>query len=86
MDNKISFTNEDGETTEFFVIEQTKLADVNYLLVSEDGGDDVEAFILKDVSSENDPESVYEFVEDDEEFEAVADVFATLLEDEADII
>lgn len=86
MDNKILFTSDDGETTEFFIIEQTKLADVNYLLVSEDDGDDVDAFILKDVSSENDPESVYEFVEDDQEFSAVADVFAALLEDEADLI
>lgn len=81
---KIKFTPE-GETNEveFFVIEQTRLGGINYILVtdSDDDEEEGEAFILKDLSKEEDTEAVYEFVEDDHELNAVADVFANLLED-----
>lgn len=85
-ENKIRFINEDGQTEEFFVIEQTKLGDFNYLLVTEKDEDDAEAYILKDVSEEGSADSVYEFVEDDTELDALADIFAELLDGEADII
>ena len=63
-------------------MEETKLNDVNYLLVCESLEKETEAFILKDTSSPEDEEAVYIFVEDDTELEAVADIFAELLEDE----
>jgi len=81
-DNKIIFTDEDGTKEEFYVVEETKLNDVNYLLVCESLEKETEAFILKDTSSPEDEEAVYVFVEDDTELEAVADIFAELLEDE----
>ncbi|MBR3309410.1 MAG: DUF1292 domain-containing protein [Lachnospiraceae bacterium] len=81
-DNKIIFKDEDGTTEEFYVVEETKLNDVNYLLVCESLEKETEAFILKDTSSPEDEEAVYVFVEDDTELEAVADIFAELLEDE----
>ncbi len=81
-DNKIIFTDEDGTKEEFYVVEETKLNDVNYLLVCESQEKETEAFILKDTSSPEDEEAVYVFVEDDTELEAVADIFAELLEDE----
>ena len=81
-DNKIIFTDEDGTKEEFYVVEETKLNDVNYILVCESLEKETEAFILKDTSSPEDEEAVYVFVEDDTELEAVADIFAELLEDE----
>ncbi len=79
---KLVFTGEDGEEEEFYVIDETKVNDVNYLLVCESMEDETDAYILKDISSPEDEESVYRFVEDDVELEAVADIFAQLLEDE----
>ena len=79
---KIVLTGEDGEEEEFYVIDETKVNDVNYLLVCESLEDETEAYILKDISSPEDEEALYRFVEDDVELEAVADIFAQLLEDE----
>ncbi len=81
-DNKIVFINEDGETDEFYVVEETQINGVKYLLVCESMEEETDAFILKDLSAPEDTEAVYEFVEDDDELEAVADIFAELLDDE----
>ena len=42
---------------------------------------DGDAMILKDLSSEQETEALYEFVESDEELEAVAQVFSNILDD-----
>ncbi|MCQ2512595.1 MAG: DUF1292 domain-containing protein [Lachnospiraceae bacterium] len=81
-ENKIIFTNEDGEKDEFYVVEETMLNNVKYLLVCDSMEDETDAFILKDLSAPEDTEAVYEFVEDDNELEALADIFAELLDDE----
>lgn len=87
MENKIKFTDEDGIEVEFTVVEQTKINGKNYLLVAEDDDSDEEetiAYILKDVSGEQDAEAVYEMVEDDMELDSVSKIFEELLgEDEA---
>ena len=81
-DNKICLEAEDGTIDEFYVIDETKVNDVNYLLVCESMEDVTDAYILKDLSKAQDEESVYRFVEDDTERKVVADIFAQLLEDE----
>ena len=68
---KITFTPEDGETVEFYVLEQTKIGGVDYLLVADSADDDGEALILCDISAPEDSEAVYEIVEDDEKLNAV---------------
>ena len=79
---KIKFTFEDtSETVEFFVLEQTKINGAVYILVTDSGEDDAECLILKDMSSAEDADSVYEVVEDDTELLAVSKVFEELLED-----
>lgn len=79
---KIKFTFEDtGEAEEFFVLEQTKINENVYILVTDSEEDDAECMILKDTSFPDDKESVYEIVDDDRELMAVADVFEELLED-----
>ena len=49
---KISFTHkETGETVDFYVLEETRLNGVDYILVTDSQEDDGEALILKDLSS-----------------------------------
>ena len=81
-DNKIIITGEDGETKEFFVEEETRLNNTSYLLVCDSMEEETQAYIMKDVSTPEDIESIYEFVVDDAELKAVAGIFSELLEDE----
>lgn len=79
---KITFTFEgEDQAVEFFVLEQTKLGGVTYILVTDSEEDDAECLILKDSSKVEEDESVYEVVEDDTELLAVSKVFEELLED-----
>ncbi len=81
---KITFTPEEGGAVDFYVLEQTMIGGVNYLLVT-DSEENGEALILCDVSAPEDPEAVYEIVEDDERLSAVVDVFENMMDD-VDII
>ena len=69
------------ETVEFFVLEQTRINGMNYILVTEEEDGDCDAFILKDVSAENEAEANYEMVEEEEELEYMSKIFASILED-----
>lgn len=81
--NKVTFISEDNEETDFFVVEQTKLNGYTYLLVTDAEEDDEEgmAYILKDMSREEDESALYAFVEDEEELNLVAKIFEELLDD-----
>lgn len=85
MSEKIKFTDNDTkEEIEFTVIEETRVNNTNYLLVTEelDGDEDEEvAYILKDLSTSEDKEASYIIVEDDEEIEYISKIFSELLED-----
>lgn len=75
-----------GETVEFYVIGQTCINCVNYLLVADSLEDEAQALILKEVAEDGDETEVaYELVEDVEELDAIAGVFEQLLEDEYEI-
>jgi hypothetical protein len=78
---KITFCPDGEEPVEFFVLEQTRISGVNYILVTDFEEGDGEALILKDMSKEDEPDSVYAIVDDDTELKAVAGVFEDLLED-----
>lgn len=80
---KIKFIPDgENEAVEFFIIEQTRLRGMNYLLVTEsdDETEEAEAYILRDMSLDTDTEAVYEFVDDDEELDAVSELFEKLLD------
>ena len=82
---QIIFNSEDGEELSFFVIEETTIGGIRYLLVSDEDPqtpteEEKDATILKCVSS-GDEEDVYEFVEDDDEWDAVLPVFEELMDD-----
>ena len=79
---KIKFTFEDTkEEVEFFVLEQTRVSGKNYILVTDSEEDEAECLILKDMSTAEDTESLYEIVEDEVELSAVLKIFEELLED-----
>ncbi|WP_461810811.1 DUF1292 domain-containing protein [Faecalimonas sp.] len=79
---KIQFMFGEGtESVDFFVLEETKVNGVSYILVTDSEEDDAECMILKDTSKPEDSESVYELVEDDTELEVVLKIFEELLED-----
>ncbi len=80
---KITFMPEGDEAVDFYVLEQTTIGGVNYILVtdSEDEDEDGQAYILKDISETDGEERVYVMVEDDAEFDAVAGVFDNMLDD-----
>lgn len=83
--DKITITAEDNEQIELFVIEQTRVNGIDYLLVAETEEEDAEAYILKDVSDSKDTEAAYEFVEDDDELSALAGIFSELIDDDTDL-
>ena len=79
---KIKFMSEEiHEEVEFFVLEQTMVNGVSYILVTDSEDDDAECLILKDTSAAQSAESIYEIVEDDVELTAISKVFEELLED-----
>ena len=84
MSEKIKFVdNETEEKVEFTVLEQTRINNVNYLLVSEgetEQGEEI-VYILKDLSEDTEAEARYQMVEDDNEMDYVTKIFAELLED-----
>ena len=78
---KIIFTDpESKEELEVYVLEQTCINGVTYLLVTEEEVEDSIAYILKEIQTENE-EVIYAMVEEDVELEAISKVFAEMLED-----
>ncbi len=79
--DKITFHTDGEEPVDFFVLEQTRIGGVNYILVTDREEGDSEALILKDMSKDGEEESVFSIVSDDEELSAVADVFQNMMDD-----
>ena len=77
---KITF-NFDDETVDFYVLEQTRIGGVNYILVTDTEEGDGDALILKDLSEDGEEEAQFVIVDDDEELDAVAGVFENMLDD-----
>ena len=72
----------DTDEVEFYVIEQTRINVVNYILVADSMEDEAEALILKETVNEDDAEDVfYSEIEDDRELEAISRVFSEILDD-----
>ena len=82
---QIILTADSGDELKVFVLEETQLSGIKYLLVCDSDSDDEDsnAFILKEVADEN-SDVVYEILEDDVEFDAVAKLFEELIGDETD--
>lgn len=78
---KITFCPDGEDPVDFFVLEQTRIGGINYILVTDFEDGDGEALILKDLSQDGEEESVYAIVSEDEELKAVAGVFESMLDD-----
>ena len=82
--DKIPFIIEEtGEEAWFCVLEETRVNGTDYILVTEDDDQeaDAEALILKDVSSDQESDAIFEPVEDEGELHDVMKIFAELLDD-----
>ena len=79
----VTMTDENGDAVEFSIIDNVSCGGERYLLVVETelmDDDETDAIILKEVSINTD-DVTYELVEDDAEFDRVADLFAQKAED-----
>ena len=82
QEERITLLTDTGEAVEFYVLEETKINGMNYLMVTDaKEGEDGECYVLKDVSGSEESEAVYEFVENDDELEYLYRIFTELLED-----
>ncbi len=86
MENEVKNSNQivltaQGEETIFYVLEQTTLNGVNYLLVTDKEEEEAEAYILKDSSDPSEEEALYTMVEDEKELSLIAEIFEELLDD-----
>ena len=79
--DKITFISENEEAVEFYVLEETRIGGVDYILVTDSEEGDAECLILKDLSEAEDAEAVYTIVEDENELDSVFGVFEQMLED-----
>lgn len=82
-EEKITLQTDTGENVDFFVLEETRINGMNYLLVTDAESDyeDGECYILKDMSRTEEQDAVYELVENDDELDYMFKIFSELLED-----
>jgi uncharacterized protein YrzB (UPF0473 family) len=81
-DNSIRIVDDKGEEIELYIIEETRIGGMNYILVTDAAEDeDGECYILKDVSKDDEDEAVYEFVENEDELDYMFKIFTELMED-----
>ena len=71
-EDKITLVTDTGEPVDFYVLEETRINGMNYLLVTDSEGDEDGA---------EDPDALYEFVENDGELDYLMRIFSELLED-----
>ena len=77
----ITLETDEGECVDFYVLEETRINGMSYLLVTDTEDEDGESYILKDKSKAEEEEAVYEFVEDDDEIDYLFKIFTELMED-----
>ena len=77
----ITLETDEGECVDFYVLEETRINGMSYLLGTDTEDEDGECYILKDKSKAEEEEAVYEFVEDDDEIDYLFKIFTELMED-----
>jgi uncharacterized protein YrzB (UPF0473 family) len=78
-DNIISITDEDGNDFELLVLDEADMNDTHYLALTEsqnpDDEADLEVIILKVITDEETGEELLSTVDDDQEMEAIYQIF-----------
>ena len=79
----ITLTTPEGEQVDFYVLEETRISGMNYLLVTDAAEDEEEGecYILKDRSKPEEEDAVFEFVDDDDEMDYLFKIVTELTED-----
>lgn len=78
---KIVFNTEDGDE-EFYILEQTMLGGVNYILVTDKlEEEDGDFLVLKEINSEDQELVSYDIIDDDNELKSVIAIFNELIDD-----
>lgn len=81
----IPFITEDGEKVDMYVLEETIIQNIHYILVTDNLDEDSEetlvSILKEEKRTEDDEYSVYGPVENEDELAAVAKVFAELMDD-----
>ena len=78
---RIAVTDPEGQEITLYVVEETKMNGCFYLLAADSEEEDGECYILKDVSRPEDTEAVYEFVENEDEADALFRIFRELMQE-----
>lgn len=78
---KITFNAGSEDAVDFYVLEQTRIGGYNYILVTDFEEGDGEALILKDMSGDGESEGIFAIVSDEQELNAVSEIFANMMED-----
>lgn len=78
---KITFNAGSEDAVDFYVLEQTRIGGYNYILVTDFEEGDGEALILKDMSEDGESEGIFAIVSDEQELNAVSEIFANMMED-----
>lgn len=82
MEETVIFTDEQtGEEIEFYVVEEVRINNINYILVTDSEDDEATAYILKEISASDDGESFLQMVSDDDELDYIGKVFEQVLDD-----
>ncbi|MCC8061023.1 MAG: DUF1292 domain-containing protein [Clostridiales bacterium] len=83
QEEKLTMTTDTGDTVDFYVLEETRVNGMDYLMVTDAAGEDEdgECYILKDVSGAEESDAVYVFVENDDELNYLYPIFTELLSD-----
>jgi len=80
--DKITLNGPEGDPLDLFVLEETRVNGMDYLLATDKKDDeDGECYVLKDTAQAGEKEAVYEFVTDDDELDYMFQIFRELMED-----
>lgn len=82
-ESRITMETDGGEQVDFYVVEETRINGMNYLLVTDadEDAEEGECYILKDRSKAEEADAIYEFVEDEDELDYLFRIFTELLGD-----
>lgn len=82
MEETVIFTDEQtGEETEFYIVEEVRINNINYILVADSEEEEATAYILKEISTSEEGEAFLEMVSDDDELDYIGKVFEQVLDD-----
>lgn len=82
MEETVIFIDDQtGEEIEFFVVEEVRINNINYILVTDSDEEEATAYILKEISTSDKGDAILEMVSEEDELEYIGKVFEQVLDD-----